>query len=237
MYRFIIAALFICASSCAGAGGIANVGVLEKTRALPKKFVILPADVEVHELTTAGALEKLADKTDEAKGVVANALNQLIEKSGLTDKLVDIGTLSEDESAAIERYLALYDTVSGEAMAHTLNPGPQHWDNKAKHFDYTLGPSLASIAERTGADAAIIAYGRDVVSSGGRKMAFIFAAALGVGIPMGHSAVSLGIVDLKTGDLLWLSIDASGVVSFTKPESVTRMFEGSSAAFMKSLAQ
>jgi hypothetical protein len=63
--------------------------------------------------------------------------------------------------------------------------------------------------EKTDADAAILVAGDDIVSSSGRKAAVVFAAILGVGLATGQSVALTSMVDLATGNLLWMHFDQS----------------------------
>jgi len=62
--------------------------------------------------------------------------------------------------------------------------------------------------------------GSDFISSGGRRAAFIAGLALGVVMPLGQSFVTAGIVDLTTGDVLWMSFDSSLSMDSRAPADV-----------------
>jgi predicted phage tail protein len=79
---------------------------------------------------------------------------------------------------------------------------------------------LAFLREQTGADAALIVLGADFISSGGRKAAFIAGLALGIVVPLGQSFVTAGVVDLDSGDVRWMSFDASASMDSRNPSDV-----------------
>ena len=127
-------------------------------------------------------------------------------------------------SAPLEDYLATYLQVAFAAHAVTLSDDPA-WAHKRSHFDYTLGSGLQFLRDQSGADAALVIVGEDVVSTGGRKAAAFLAAVMGVGIPLGHSLVSVGVVDLTNGDLLWMHHTASVRYDLKDPDAARTMIQ------------
>ena len=168
-------------------------------------LIALPLSVKVKEMSAGGITEEVGAWTEQAKGHIVASM-----RSGepFADKfeLVPLGELPKDEQAVVDEHIALFEAVAGSAMRHTMiNPVDAAWKPKVQHFDYTLGPGLAFLRERTGAEYALILFGEDVISSEGRKVAFVAAALFGVGIPLGHSFMLAGIVELRTGNILWLN--------------------------------
>lgn len=175
----------------------------------PAQVLVLPLSVKVKEMTAAGIQDEIGEWTREANGHILASL-QTGHAHDNHFELQTLGELNDEENAIIEEHIALFDVVAGSALAHTMMPPvTEAWQAKVKHFDYTLGPGLAFLADKTGFDKALIVFGEDVISSSGRKAAFVFAAAFGIGIPMGHSFMVAGLVDLKSGDILWLDYSLS----------------------------
>lgn len=177
--------------------------VVETPDVLPAasaQMLMLPLSVKVKEMTAGGLRDEVGDWTREAHGHIHAWLAAGDKLAALP--LDDIGA---EEKAVVDEHIALFDVVAGSALAHTMTPPvDQAWQAKAKRFDYTIGPGLSFLADRTGHDKALFVFGEDVISSSGRKAAFIVAAAFGVGIPLGHSFLIAGIVDLRSGDILWM---------------------------------
>lgn len=169
-----------------------------ETRA-PKKVVLLPADITVGEMSAGGVVERVDDWSKQANAAVNAAIRTHI--STRNDlQLVEVAGLSNDDLARVEQHRALYDQVAGAAFIYN-GPG---WEHKRERFDYTLGNGLRFLKQKTGADAAIFVIGNDRISTGGRKALAFLGAAFGVGIQVGYSFLTAGIVDLNTGDVLWL---------------------------------
>ncbi len=145
-------------------------------------------------------------------------------------QIVESPALSAEEKAILDEHIALYDNVAGSAhlARHSVF---QAWRDRSKNFDYTLGPGLAALAERTNIDAALIVSGSDYISSSGRKAAMVMGVLLGavtgvVIIPGGGiSFVSVGVVDLRTGNVLWFGTDQSGNTNFRNEADLRNMLE------------
>lgn len=178
--------------------------LLEKSESeLPKRVLLMPMDVTVSELSAGGLAEEVPDWSKQAEdNLLAELTNNAQQHVKL--ELISLPQLTENEQHAVEQHQALYDTVGGTAMALTMMPIAA-WEHKNRNFDYTLGSGLSFLADKTGADTALFIVGEDMISSSGRKAAFVVAAAFGVGLQMGHTVVIGGLVDLRSGDILWLN--------------------------------
>lgn len=170
------------------------------------RVVILPLAVKVKELSLGGFVGEVGGWTRQAKSSINHALPAVLESAGNIELVTMPAQLSEEERQTIDEHLALYDVVAANAVKYS---GQAAWQHKMAHFDYTLGPGLAFLKEKSGADHALLIAGEDVISSNGRKGAFVVAAAFRIALPMGHSLFIGGLVDLETGDILWLN-QASG---------------------------
>lgn len=185
--------------------------------------IVLPLDIEVKEMSAAGLQEEVPAWSEQA---LANFRAQLTRQQdtllpGLQLRFLD--SMPAEEQALLEEYVALNYQVMGNALLYTRQGG-EAWQHKAKHFDYGVGPGLQFLAERTGADKALILIGEDLHSSGGRKAAFVIAAAFGAAIPMGHSLAVASLVDLRSGDMLWMHhFVTGGDTDFRDPDDVAKV--------------
>lgn len=186
----------------------------------PKKVVLLPMYVMVRKLTTGGVLEGMREWEASAKKNLRKAINDYTTKSN-EFTYIELPQISNEESTRIREHIALFNRVGGAALSI---PAESAWREKHKRFDYTLGPGLEFLKNKTNADAAIIVFARDIVSSGGRKAVAIAGFLLaGAFIPLGYSKVSMGIIDLKTGNILWANQVNSNSLTFRKPEEAELM--------------
>jgi hypothetical protein len=179
--------------------------LLQNNPNLPKKVVVLPVNVEVLEVTAGGVKEEVPEWSAEASRSVVQAISNHI-KTSKNLQQVPAPDLSSQQGGNVDEHLALYKLVVNTSTS--LDFG---WKHKIRRFDYGIGPGLDSLRQKTGADAAIMVYGRDYVSTAGRKARAvagnipIVSAFTGPPPELGHSFIHLGLVDLKTGDLLWMN--------------------------------
>lgn len=177
--------------------------LLQNESKLPKKVVVLPINVEVIEVTAGGVKEEVPEWSAAADENVFKSLSAAIKKApGLTE--VKAPDFRGKTSKMISEHLALYKLVVNTAT-------DVGWKHKIRRFDYGIGNGLSKLRKMTGADAAILVYGRDHVSTAGRKTKAVLSYIPIVNIftgntpTLGDSFIHVGIVDLKTGDLLWMN--------------------------------
>jgi hypothetical protein len=197
---------------CAGPQASVHEAIKGSTREqLPRKVLLLPPDIRVHELSVGDVAEKVDDWTRAANQSAVEVAREM-ESSGQHFDIVDVPPLSADDKVLLEQYTALYELVAGNAYVAQKSPFPA-WQERARSFDYTLGPGLAPLREHTHADGALFIVGNDYISTAGRKAAMVMGILAGgaTGVYLGpHGAptfLSVGVVDLQTGNLIWFATD------------------------------
>ena len=168
--------------------------------------LLVAPDVSVSEISAGGVVEKMPDWSRQARDNVGAALRRV----GQGPRLAALPPLGAEEQHALDQHVALYNVVAANVHSNSVSGG-ELWDKRLKSglTDYTVGPGLAFLADRTGADTALVVIARDAESSGGRKAMFVLGAMFGVGLPMGQSFVVAGLIDLRSGRVLWQSFDHS----------------------------
>lgn len=184
--------------------------LLSSVTTLPKKLVILPANIEVFEVTAGDVTEEVPEWSTEAENNLLKALSAAI-KSDKSLAEVNFPRLSPPNAAIVDEHMALYTLVVNTASSTDL-------EHKIRRFDYSIGPGLSLLQRQTGADAAVMILGRDYVSTAGRKAKAVlgnvpFVGAFTGPTALGNSFVRIGVVDLRTGDLLWLNSEYRGSTS------------------------
>lgn len=174
------------------------------SEAIPHKLLLIAPDVRVSEISGGGVVEEVPDWTRQANSHMRNTLSALARE--LKVETIAPPSLSSEQQEILEQHMALYDLVAGNAFFTGQNPDPA-WAHKKQSFDYALGPGLAFLPELAGTDAALFIIGADYISNSSRKAAMFVGALLGVVIPGGISYLTAGVVDLKSGDLLWLNYE------------------------------
>lgn len=195
----------------------------------PKHLIVLPANVVVSELTAGGVVEEVPEWSAQGKRFVEKYVDQILRKrKNVIREAVPVLTAEEQEN--VDQHVALYDLVSGNALAFSHHAA---WKNIREKQGYTLGKGLSFLAEKTDAELVLIVVGRDFISSGGRKTASFFAAALGVYVPLGRSILHAGVVDLKTGNILWMNTNMSETESLNDEEDSRFMVEKVFSEYME----
>lgn len=219
-------------ASCAGPAKNASVhkSIADKTeKPMPRKILLLPPDIRVHEVSAGGVVEKVDDWTASANAHAMKAVRE-IGSSRKIFELRDAPALSDADKGTLDQHLALYELVA--ASADFSRSGPfAPWRERAQNFDYSLGPGLKELCERSDMDAALIIIGSDYISSAGRKaqmaLGVLAAALMGVAvIPQGGiSFVSVGVLDMHSGDLLWYSTNRGPQNDLRQEEQVRAILE------------
>lgn len=187
----------------------------------PKKVLLLPPQMFVAELSAGGVVQKQDDWTREASENLLVAVETFFRSTGQFETL-RMPKLEAAETEKVESHIGLYDRLAHAIYIYGrgLDSG---WQHKKAEWDYTLGDGLAFLREKTGADTALIFTGADIISTGSRKAAFTIGLLLGVSIPLGQSFISVGLADLKTGEIRWMSYDQSMTLDSRDPEKVREL--------------
>lgn len=201
-----------------------------------KKVVLLPIEVTVSEISAGGMIEKVPEWTEIGHQNIEMALRRMASDQ-LKIELIKLADLTEGEQLVLNQHLALYQRVGPDAFLFSLSQDPA-WKHKKDNFDYTLGPGLKFLRDKTGADVALILVGQDYISSSGRKALMVFgmiaAAAVGVVVvPQGAPAfVSSALVNLNDGELLWINFSGrAGSADLRKQEDAYLLISEMLASF------
>ena len=177
----------------------------------PVSIVVYRPDVHVGTLTTGGVDEPNADWTATARGLIADQLKANDKVSGA--KIVFAEEPDGDDGAYLAEYRALFTAVAGAIQVHKLFPG-NRLPTKKTVFDWTLGAGTQRIGAMSGADYALFIFTHDAYGSSGRKglqTMGMLGCLVGVCVivPAGIHIGYAGLVDLKTGDVVWFNADPS----------------------------
>lgn len=179
------------------------------------KIVMFRPDVQVGTLRVGGLDEANADWTAQARDNMQKAFEGAAEVHDAN--ITFLGDPEGDNAGLLNDFRGLFQVVSNEAMTHglffdklptKLVPPASPEDKKRYKFDWTLGPGAEKLREATGADYAMFVYTHDAYGDAGRKVAQLLMAGLfGAYVPAGVHIGYAGLVDLKTGEIVWLNAD------------------------------
>ena len=177
-----------------------------------KTILVMRPTVRVGAQSTGGMFEPNGDWTDQSRKNIDGALAKIQTKLG--NKVIVAPEAYGDDARLAEEYAALFAAVSRSVINYQFFVGnrlpTKKRDNKANVFDWSLGSGVSALPGATDADYALFIYNKDAYGSTGRKL--LQAVALlgpGIAVKSGEHAGYAGLVDLKTGDILWLNADGA----------------------------
>lgn len=172
----------------------------------PVHILVFRPTVSVGEQTTGGLNEPSVEWTEQAKANLMVALRK--EQAARGTNLVIVPELEGEQNLLVADYTALFRTVAEAAFQHKMFPG-NRLPTKKKEFDWTLGAE-ASRLKALGGEYGLFFFTYDSYGSTGRKIAQILGAVAGFGLMSSGVHVGYaGLVDLDTGNLVWLNADLS----------------------------
>ncbi|MDI1297075.1 MAG: hypothetical protein PSY12_14565 [bacterium] len=193
------------------------------------RIVLMRPSIRVGEQSTGGMFEPNADWTVQARDALGQAIGAM--QGQLGNSVADLVEPVGADAAALAEYQALFTTLADSVIVYQFFPGNRLPTKKRKgEFSWTLGPGVKTLPGLAGADYALFVTTDDQFGSTGRKAVQILAALGGVGIPSGVHKGFAGLVDMQTGDLVWLNADLQmgGDVRTTEgaAKRVAQLFEG-----------
>jgi hypothetical protein len=168
------------------------------------RIVVLKKDISVAEVTTGGLDQPKADWTKQAQASFDAAL--LSNLAGRSIQYVSLPDLEGDDAKLLSNYLGLSKVAEDQAVKHEVFAG-EALPTKNSELSWTLGPQISGLGSKIGADYGLIIFNRNSYVSKGRQSAENIAALMGVEPTTGVHAGSMTLVDLKTGDIVWMNID------------------------------
>ncbi len=185
----------------------------------PKKLIVLPVDVVINEVTASGKVEEVPSWSEKGRRLVEGYVNNVLNDMQTID-LIAVPELSDAQQTLLNQHIALYNVVSLNALTFRNHAA---WKSLREKEGYSLGKGLAFLYDKTDADAALIVIGQDFIASTGRKTAAVFAAVLGGVVTMGRAVLHAGVIDLKTGNILWMNTSTSDSLSLNKENDTESM--------------
>lgn len=179
------------------------------------KIVVFRPDVHVGTLRVGGMDEPNAEWTQTARANMQKAMEASAEAQAA--RMTFLGDPEGADAQLLEDYRSLFETVASAVFQHGTmfdklpTKEVPRTDPKARkrwRMDWTLGPGAARLRDVTGADYAMFVFTHDAYGDAGRKVAQLLMAGLfGAYVPAGVHIGYAGLVDLKTGDIVWFNSD------------------------------
>ena len=177
-----------------------------------KRILVFRPSVSVGAQSTGGMFEPNAEWTEQAKTNIQASLEEL--QARLGNEVVVAPEAYGDDAQAVEEHMALFAAVSQAVIEYQFFVGnrlpTKKRDNKADVFDWSLGEGVSKLPGADQADYGLFIYNKDAYGSTGRKILQVVALlGPGVAVKSGEHVGYAGLVDLKTGDLVWLNADGA----------------------------
>jgi hypothetical protein len=170
------------------------------------RILLLRPWIKVGAQSTGGMFEPNADWTSQAKENIGAALAAAQSKLG--NKIFAAEEPVGVSAEKLAEYRALFSTVAEAVIVYQFFPGNRLQTKKRKTaFEWTLGPGVKDIPGASDANYILFINTEDQYGSTGRKVFQLFAAMSGVTVISGVHKGFAGLVDLKTGELVWLNAD------------------------------
>ncbi len=159
---------------------------------------------------TGGTFEPRAEWTQQARTHIDAAVAAA--QSSLGNVVVRQIDAVGAEAQLVTEYQALFDGVAQSVIEYQFFKGnrleTKKRDNRNDVFDWTLGPEVSKLPGADQADYGLFILTNDHYGSTGRKIFQALAAmSIGYGVTSGLHAGYAALVDLRSGDIVWINAD------------------------------
>lgn len=177
--------------------------------------------IRVGSQSMGGMFEPNADWTAQGREHIERALREAQVKLG--NEIVEYDEGLTGEGPLVSQYSSLFGAVSHSVIEYQFFSGNRLPTKKRRDsFEWGIGPGLANLQSLQGADYALFINTHDEYGSTGRKVLQIFAALGGVSVSSGVHQGHAGLINLKTGELVWLNADREMGGDVRTPEGAVK---------------
>lgn len=174
------------------------------------RILVFRPRIRVGEQSTGGMFEPRADWTELARENLGRSLESQRKLYGSV--LIDAPEAFGEDARLVDEYTALFSAVANSIITYQFFVGDRletkKADNREDLFDWSLGPGVANLPGASEADYALFITTEDHYGSTGRKALQLLAAfTVGVGVTSGRHSGFAALVDLRTGNILWINAD------------------------------
>lgn len=182
-----------------------------------RSVVLMPIDIELGEKLAGGLVEPKAEWTDTGRQLMTEAIEHKLREQNARLIVANPGLVLDDPNNPELKLLKLHEAIGTAIMIHKIS-GFAPLPSKSDKFDWTLGPDAQLLKARYGSDYALFVWMRDSYASAGRAAAIAVGLLLGVYVQGGTQVGFATLVDLKTGDVVWINRLARESGDLRKPE-------------------
>ncbi len=179
------------------------------------RVVLFRPDVSVGEQSSGGLEQANAGWTEQARAELTKALGKAQAARNIELKLMP--ELEGDDARVMSDYRKLFKTVADSVIRHRLFP-LEPLPTKRDKFDWTLGPGIARLGALGDADFGLFFYTLDSYESGSKRLVRLMTTPTEKSQPVEINMGYAGLVDLRTGDLVWINVDVKMAGDVRTPE-------------------
>jgi hypothetical protein len=190
------------------------------------RLIVVQPDISVGVLTAGGIVEPHEEWTNQARENVLKALATQQAGRGGETKIAHTREETGADPRLVSDLIWLHKAVGASIQLHKY--AMLTLPTKKDRFDWTLGEEAVAFGSATRYEYALFLRAEDSFSSGGRaalQVAGVLTCLLGVCvIPNGGQQIAYAsLVDLKTGNIVWFNVLASGTGDIRSPEGAEKM--------------
>ena len=162
--------------------------------------------IRVGAQSTGGMFEPNSDWTTQARGYINDALQAC--QSRLGNQVATYEEGLSGEGSLTSQYTNLFGALADSVIEYQFFRG-NRLPTKVRRdaFEWSIGGGLSGLKSLEGADYALFINTHDAYGSTGRKVLQIVGMLGGVAVTSGEHIGYAGLIDLKTGELVWLNAD------------------------------
>jgi len=185
------------------------------------RIVLMRPAIRVGAQSTGGMFEPNADWTTQARGYLEQALQAC--QTRLGNQVVSYDEALTGESALVSQYANLFGSLADSVIEYQFFRG-NRLPTKVRRgaFDWSIGTEITKLQSLQGADYALFINTHDAYGSTGRKALQIVGMLAGVAVISGEHWGYAGLIDLKTGELVWLNADRQMGGDVRAPEGAVK---------------
>lgn len=176
-------------------------------------ILVFRPDISVGEQSTGGLNEPNVEWTETARALLTEELT----KADVTNqhRFVFLPEYEGEDGKLVSNYRNLFKAVTNAVLTHKLFVGNRLPTKKQiESLEYNMGTGTRKLADLGGGQYGLFFYTYDSYGSAGRKAAQavgMLGCIIGacVIVPSGVHVGYAGLIDLQTGDLVWVNADGS----------------------------
>jgi hypothetical protein len=161
------------------------------------KVALMPPDVELYAISAGGIPEPREDWTRAALEHIRALYRE--RKAKVKVAVVEV---TDDGDEALDDLKRLHGAVARAIALH--HSGQFALPSKQGKLDWTLGPDVGALRQKSGADYALFLHIRDSYATAERVLAVVVGALFRtIVMPGGQQEIHASLVDLRSGQVLW----------------------------------